>query len=183
VFCSHVERCSTLLARSICRPFSFRASQSGLAVPRVRSLAFSILANLLDRQPVNPSSHNRSRCRPSSSIAFLTGRSRTTTTTSTIRKLPRLPIIVLVVDCFSSPADRRRGRGRGERRREGVRRRGRFLAPSASGRRPFKSTSEFPDRTDTLWPYQQRASQFLPLRAQHRARSGRGPRGCRCARS
>jgi hypothetical protein len=41
-----------------------------LAVPRVRSLAFSILANLLDRQPVNPSSHNRSRCRPSSSIAF-----------------------------------------------------------------------------------------------------------------
>ena len=37
----------------------------------------------------------------------------------------------------------------------------------------LKSTFESPDRTDTPWPYQQRASRSRPPRARHRARSGR----------
>ena len=42
-------------------------------------------------------SHYRHRRRASSSIAFLTSRPRAMTTTSTMRKFPRLPVIVLVV--------------------------------------------------------------------------------------
>ena len=56
-------------------------------------------------------------------IAFLISRARTTTTTRTIRKCPRLPVIVLVVvlrrRLLSSLAERRRARARA-RAREGA---------------------------------------------------------------